>query len=97
MGRHALCVGMPAFAVFSPTTAQNWIKPSTKLERAWEVVVNNADKGFLAALIAVFTFISGMALGWRAAHEEVSIECLRQGSFYVGDKDFTCSLLEKAK
>lgn len=41
----------------------------------------------------LFTFFSlGLCVGWISAHQEVAAECERQGSFYVGKRDFTCSL-----
>lgn len=40
---------------------------------------------FVAALMGSFT-------GWQAAHFEISTECQRHGSFYVGQKNFECRL-----
>jgi hypothetical protein len=46
--------------------------------------------GFL--LVTAFAFIVGIAAGWLGAHAEVATECERQGSFYVGKKDFECKV-----
>lgn len=43
----------------------------------------------------VLIFIFGVLLGWIFAHSEVSTECQRQGTFYVGDKDFKCEEIKK--
>lgn len=41
-------------------------------------------------LMALICSLTGFAIGWAVAHTEVSIECERQGSFYVGKKDYVC-------
>ena len=42
------------------------------------------------AIGAVFIGIFMFWMGWIFAHDEVSTECQRQGSFYVGDLTFEC-------
>lgn len=34
----------------------------------------------------------GAIFGWHVAHTELAAECERQGSFYVGKKDFECKV-----
>jgi hypothetical protein len=50
---------------------------------------------FTASL--VYVFIVGVIVGWILAHQEVSTECARQGSFYVGKNDFKCELIRSEK
>ncbi len=45
-------------------------------------------RGFLIAVLIVASYFGG----WLAAHDEVNAECVRQGSFYVGNNTFDCSL-----
>lgn len=41
-------------------------------------------------LMALICSLTGGAIGWAVAHTEIAIECERQGSFYVGKKDYVC-------
>lgn len=45
---------------------------------------------WMPGLILAVVLAGAFGFGWIAAHEEVKTECERQGSFYVGNKTFTC-------
>jgi len=45
-----------------------------------------------ASLLIAFT---GFLFGWIFTHSEIATECQRQGSFYVGDKDFKCEVIKR--
>lgn len=44
------------------------------------------------ALLLLVAFLFGSFTGWMSAHHEIATECVRQGSFYLNDKDFSCAL-----
>lgn len=44
---------------------------------------------------AIFLVLVGMLFGWIFAHNNVATECDKLGSFYVGDKVFNCSQVNK--
>lgn len=43
-------------------------------------------------LLCLVAFFFGSFTGWMSAHHEIATECVRQGSFYLNDKDFKCAL-----
>ena len=50
------------------------------------------ERVFGSCLMAFCLLLGGGLLGWAMAHHEVETECIRQGGFYVDDKDFECKL-----
>lgn len=50
------------------------------------------DNFWGVALLLFVVFLFGSFAGWMSAHHDIATECIRQGSFYVNDKDFNCDL-----
>lgn len=42
----------------------------------------------------LLALLIGYAIGWRAAHVTVAMECERLGAFYVGKQIYQCSIKE---
>ena len=42
-------------------------------------------------LICVISFWIGYTVGWIKAHNIVATECIKLGSFYVGNQVFKCT------
>lgn len=51
--------------------------------------------GWLCTIL--IAFIAAFFAGWVVAHQEISTECVRQGSFYFNDIDFECSVRHRAE
>ena len=49
--------------------------------------------GVIMTLFALLVFLFGQS----TANQEIKVECLRQGSFYVGNATFECKLKETVK
>lgn len=47
-----------------------------------------------AVTILFFGILIGWLGGWLHAHYTVAEECERLGSFYVGERTFTCTKIE---
>jgi hypothetical protein len=43
-------------------------------------------------LSAILVFILGIVFGWLFAHSNISTECQKLNSFYVGDTVFNCEV-----
>ena len=41
---------------------------------------------------AILVFLMGIVFGWIFAHSEISTECEKLNSFYVGSKTFQCEI-----
>lgn len=47
--------------------------------------------------IGIIIGLAGFVVGWVFAHETISKECDRLGSFYVGSKVYQCSRVVSKK